>query len=621
MASVLASPRISTLRFMTCGSVDDGKSTLMGRLLYETQELYDDQIDALVSDSKKVGTQGDALDFALLLDGLSAEREQGITIDVAYRFFSTGKRNFIVADTPGHEQYTRNMATGASTSDAAIILIDARKGLLPQTRRHSYLVSLLGIRHIALAINKMDLVGYAHEVFDSVVETYQRFATQIGIDTFTPIALSALEGDNVVSPRGNMPWYRGPTLIHYLESLSLDEPSPERPFRFLVQWVNRPNSDFRGYAGSIASGTIHAGDRVRIFPSGKESSIARIVTMDGDLPQAGSGQPITLTLDDELDVSRGDWIVSTRSHITVANQLQATLLWFDETPLLPGRSYLLKLGTTTVTASVSSLKHKVSIHTLEHLAANQLEQNDIGVCNIALDRAVPFDTYADHRETGSFILIDRVTHNTVGAGLIRFALRRAETVSWQALDINKAARAKQKRQQPCVLWFTGLSGAGKSTIANVLEQTLFDLDTHTYLIDGDNVRHGINKDLGFTIVDRIENIRRVAEIAKLMVDAGLVVLVSLISPFRAERQMARDLFQPEEFIEVFVDTPLAEAERRDTKGLYKKARGGAIKNFTGIDSPYEPPEHPELHLETATLSVEQSVERILKELYRRKIIP
>jgi bifunctional enzyme CysN/CysC len=604
----------SLLRFITCGSVDDGKSTLIGRLLYESKMIFEDQLAALEADSRKVGTQGGELDFALLVDGLAAEREQGITIDVAYRFFSTDKRKFIVADTPGHEQYTRNMVTGASTADVAIILIDARKGVLTQTRRHSYIVSLLGIRHVVLAINKMDLVDFSQEIFDAIVSEYRDFAQQIGLTDITPIPLSALRGDNMLEPGRRMPWYRGPTLMGYLENVEIEDDLQAKPFRLPVQWVNRPNQDFRGFAGTIASGTIRKGTAIRVLPSGRTSRVARIVTYDGDVEQAVAGQSITLVLTDEIDISRGDVISTADAPPGVADQFQATIIWMHDEPMLPGRPYLIKLGTRTLTGSITAPKYKVNVNTLEHLAAKQLDLNEIGVCNLSLDRAVPFDRYADNREMGSFILIDKITNDTVGAGLISFALRRAENIHWQALDVNKYARASQKGQRACILWFTGLSGAGKSTVANLVEKRLHSLGRHTYTLDGDNVRHGLNKDLGFTDADRVENIRRVAEVARLMVDAGLIVLVSFISPFRSERRLARDLVQSGEFFEVFVDTPIEEAEKRDPKGLYKKARRGELKNFTGIDSPYEPPEHPEIHLHTALYSPEEAAEQILARL-------
>ncbi|HEY8537414.1 MAG TPA: sulfate adenylyltransferase subunit CysN [Steroidobacteraceae bacterium] len=604
----------SLLRFITCGSVDDGKSTLIGRLLYESKMIFEDQLAALEADSKKVGTQGGALDFALLVDGLAAEREQGITIDVAYRFFSTDRRKFIVADTPGHEQYTRNMVTGASTADVAVILIDARKGVLTQTRRHSYIVSLLGIRHVVLAINKMDLVDFSADIFNTIVNEYRDFAQQIGLESVTPIPLSALRGDNILERSSRTPWYHGPTLMGYLEQVEVEDDLQAKPFRFPVQWVNRPNQDFRGFAGTVASGVVRVGDTVRVVPSGRTSRVARIVTYDGDLEQAVAGQSVTLTLTDEIDISRGDVLCLADSPPGVADQFQATIIWMHEEPMLPGRPYLIKLGTQTVSGSITAPKYKVNVNTLEHLAAKQLELNEIGVCNLSLDRPVPYDPYAENREMGGFILIDKLNNDTVGAGLLHFALRRAENIHWQALDVNKHARSALKGQRACILWFTGLSGAGKSTIANLVEKRLHSLGRHTYTLDGDNVRHGLNKDLGFTDADRVENIRRVAEVAKLMVDAGLIVLVSFISPFRSERRLARSLVEEGEFFEVFVDTPLEVAERRDPKGLYKKARRGELKNFTGIDSPYEPPEHPEIHVRTADVTPEQAAEQILARL-------
>ncbi len=604
----------SLLRFITCGSVDDGKSTLIGRLLYESKLIFEDQLAALEADSKKVGTQGGDLDFALLVDGLAAEREQGITIDVAYRFFSTDRRKFIVADTPGHEQYTRNMVTGASTADVAVILIDARRGVLTQTRRHSFIASLLGIRHIVLAINKMDLVEYSPEIFETIVKEYRDFAEQIGLKDITPIPLSALKGDNMLERSSRMSWYRGPTLMEYLEAVEIEDDLQSKPFRLPIQWVNRPNQNFRGFAGTIASGVVRKGDAIRALPSGRQSRIARIVTQDGDLDEAVAGQSITLTLTDEIDVSRGDVISGSDSPPAVADQFQCTIIWMHDEPMLPGRPYLLKLGTRTVTGSITAPKYKVNVNTLEHLAAKQLELNEIGVCNISLDRPVAFDPYADNREMGGFILIDKLSNDTVGAGLLSYALRRAENIHWQALDVNKQARSALKGQRACVLWFTGLSGAGKSTVANLVEKRLHALGRHTYTLDGDNVRHGLNKDLGFTDADRVENIRRVAEVSKLMVDAGLIVLVSFISPFRSERRLARELMQPGEFFEVFVDTPIEEAEKRDPKGLYRKARRGELKNFTGIDSPYEPPERAEIHLRTALFSPEEAAEQILNTL-------
>lgn len=609
----------SLLRFITCGSVDDGKSTLIGRLLYDSKMIFEDQLAALEADSRKVGTQGGAIDFALLVDGLAAEREQGITIDVAYRFFSTDKRKFIVADTPGHEQYTRNMVTGASTADAAVILIDARKGVLTQTRRHSYLVSLLGIRNVVLAVNKMDLVGWDRGVFDKIVADYRAFAEQIGLSTFTPIPISGLGGDNMATRSEATPWFDGPILMDWLEAVEVEDDLQAKPFRMPVQWVNRPNLDFRGFSGLVASGTVKPGDRIRALPSGRESRVARIVTLPGDLDQAVAGQSVTLTLQDEIDISRGDVIVAADAPAPVANQFEATVVWMDDEPLPPGRTYLLKLGARTVGASVTDIKHRVNVNTLERTAAKRLELNEIGVCNLSLDQAIPFEPYADNRQMGGFILVDRLSNRTVGAGMINFALRRADNIHWQHTDVSKASRAALKSQRGQVVWLTGLSGAGKSTIANLVEKRLHALGRHTYLLDGDNVRHGLNKDLGFTEEDRVENIRRVAEVAKLMVDAGLIVLTAFISPFRAERQLARDILEPGEFIEVFVDTPLAVAEARDVKGLYKKARSGQLKNFTGVDSPYEAPESPELRIDTTAIDPVEAAERIVAWLEGREI--
>ena len=600
----------SLLRFLTCGSVDDGKSTLIGRLLYDSKMIFEDQLAALEADSKKVGTQGGDIDFALLVDGLAAEREQGITIDVAYRFFSTDKRKFIVADTPGHEQYTRNMVTGASTADAAIVMIDARKGVLTQTRRHSYLVSLLGIRHVVLAINKMDLVGWDKEVFDTILAEYRDFADQIGIKAFHAIPMSALKGDNITETSAATPWYSGPPLMALLETLPVEDDLRDKPFRMPVQWVNRPNLDFRGFSGLISSGSIRPGDKIKALPSGRESTVERIVTFRQDLPEAVAGQSVTLTLKDEIDISRGDVIAIADAPPAVADQFETTLVWMDDEPMLPGRPYLLKIGTRTVGASITEPKYKVNVNTLEHLAAKRLELNEIGVCNLSLDAAIAFDPYEENRDLGGYILIDRMTNRTVAAGMLHFALRRSQNIHWQALDIDRNARAAQKGQKGRVVWFTGLSGAGKSTIANLVDKKLFAEGRHTYILDGDNVRHGLNRDLGFTDEDRVENIRRVAEVAKLMADAGLIVLVSFISPFRAERRMARDLMAPGEFIEVHVDTPLAEAEKRDVKGLYKKARAGELKNFTGIDSPYEAPEAPEIRLDTTAVTPEEAAETI-----------
>ena len=604
----------SLLRFITCGSVDDGKSTLIGRLLYESKMIFEDQLSALEADSKKVGTRGGELDFALLVDGLAAEREQGITIDVAYRFFSTDRRKFIVADTPGHEQYTRNMVTGASTADLAVILIDARKGVLTQTRRHSFIVSLLGIRRVVLAINKMDLVQYSQERFAEIERDYRAFAQRIGLTDITSIPLSAVYGDNIIERGTNTPWYAGPTLMGHLETVPVEDETQAQPLRMPVQWVNRPNLDFRGFAGRIASGQVRAGDRLKILPSGRESQVARIVTADGDLQCAVAGQCVTLTLTDEVDVSRGDVLVDVQAPAQTADQFEATLIGLTETAILPGRSYLMKLATKVVMATVNPLKHRINVNTLEHLAAERLELNDIGVVELELDQPLTFDEYAKNRELGGFILIDRITNSTVAAGMLHFALRRSQNVHWQFLDVNRNSRARMNRQRPCVVWLTGYSGAGKSTIANLVEKKLFSLERRTYLLDGDNVRHGLNRDLGFTEQDRVENIRRVAEVAKLMVDAGLIVLVSFISPFRAERRAARALMGEGEFFEVFVDTSLAAAEARDVKGLYKKARAGALKNFTGIDSPYEPPEDPEVHIDTSKLSPVEGADLIIEAL-------
>lgn len=607
--------RKSLLRFLTCGSVDDGKSTLIGRLLYDSKQIFEDQLSALESDSKRVGTQGQEIDFALLVDGLAAEREQGITIDVAYRFFATEKRKFIVADTPGHEQYTRNMVTGASTADLAVILIDARKGVLTQTRRHSFLAHLLGIRHIVLAVNKMDLVGYDQAVFDAIVADYRGFAAEIGIADFTAIPLSGFRGDNVAAPSDNTAWYSGPTLIGHLESVAIDgDADRARPFRMPVQWVNRPNLDFRGFAGLIAGGTIHPGDAVRILPSGRTSRVERIVALGGDLPQAVAGQSVTLTLADEVDCSRGDVIAAADAPPQAADQFRATIVWMDAADLLPGRAYWLKLGTQMVSAVVREPEHTIDVNTLARTSAKTLRLNDIGEAEIATDRALVFEPYADSRDLGGFILIDKATNATVAAGMLHFALRRAQNVHWQAIEITREAHAAQKGQQPRLLWFTGLSGSGKSTIANLVEKKLHALGKHSFLLDGDNVRHGLNKDLGFTEADRVENIRRVGEVAKLMTDAGLIVLTAFISPFRAERELVRSMLPKGEFFEIFIDTPLEEAERRDVKGLYKKARAGQIANFTGISSPYEPPLNPEIRIDTTRVSPEAAAERIVEEI-------
>jgi bifunctional enzyme CysN/CysC len=613
--------RKSLLRFITCGSVDDGKSTLIGRLLYESKMLFEDQLAAVEADSRKWGTQGGDIDFALLVDGLAAEREQGITIDVAYRFFSTDRRKFIVADTPGHEQYTRNMVTGASTADVAVILIDARKGVLTQTRRHSYLVSLIGIRKVVLAINKMDLMDYSEKVFRQIEEDYRAFAQKIGLADITAMPLSALKGDNMLEPSARMGWYHGPTLMGYLETVELDETRQQSGvLRMPVQWVNRPNLDFRGFAGTIAGGIVRPGDRIRAQPSGRESRVARIVTADGDLSLAVAGQSITLTLEDEIDISRGDLISAAAAPAEVADQFEATIVWMADEPLLPGRPYLLKLGTRTVNATVTEPKYKVNVNTLEHLAAKKLDLNEIGVCNVALDRVVAFDPYTTNRDTGGFILIDRLTNHTVGAGMLHFALRRAHNIHLQPVDIDKSARAQSLGQKPAVLWFTGLSGAGKSTIANLVEKKLHAMGKHCYLLDGDNIRHGLNRDLGFTEADRVENVRRVAEVARLMADAGLIVLTAFISPFRAERAMARALVAEGEFIEIHVDTPLEVAETRDVKGLYRKARRGELVNFTGIDSPYEAPESPELRIDTVHQSAQACADQVIACMNARGLL-
>lgn len=605
----------SLLRFIACGSADDGKSTLIERLLYESKMLFDDQVEAIEADSKKGDTQGGEIDFALRVDGLAAEREPGRTIDVAYRFFSTDKRKFIVADTPGHEQYTRNMITAASTADVAIILVDARKGLLTQSRRHSYLVSLIGIRKVVLAVNKMDLMGYAEATYADLVKQYREFAAQIGLADVTAIPLSALKGDNLITASDAMPWYQGPTLLSYLETVAVEEQHKQQAaFRLPVQWVNRPHLDFRGFAGSIASGSIRPGDRVRVQPSGRESHVARIVSADGDLELAVAGQSIMLTLTDEVDISRGDLISRADSPAEVADQFEATLVWLDDAPMLPGRPYLLKLGPSMVGVTVTEPKYRINLHTMAQLAAKKLEINEIGVCNIALDRALPFDAYTANRETGGFILIDRISNNTIGAGMLNFALRRSHNIHRQHVDVDKAARASQKGQRPAVVWLTGLSGAGKSTIANLVEKRLLALGRHSYLLDGDNVRHGLNRDLGFSAEDRVENVRRVAEVAHLMVDAGLIVITAFISPFKAERALARSLLGSGEFIEVYVDTSLQAAESRDVKGLYQKARRGELSNFTGISSPYEAPENPDLRVNTERCTPDQAAQQVIDKL-------
>ncbi|HUK02513.1 MAG TPA: sulfate adenylyltransferase subunit CysN [Steroidobacteraceae bacterium] len=615
-----ADARRGLLRFLTCGSVDDGKSTLIGRLLYDSKLVLEDQLETLRRDTRKHGTTGEDFDFALLVDGLEAEREQGITIDVAYRFFNTPRRSFIVADTPGHEQYTRNMATGASNSEAAVILVDARKGVLTQTRRHSYICSLLGIRHVVLAVNKIDLADYSAERFHHIVGDYFGFAGSLGFASVTPVPISARYGDNVTVRSARMSWYEGPTLLEYLEALDVDQELEERPFRFAVQWVNRPDLDFRGYSGTVASGSIAVADRVVVAASGIESSIARIVTYDGDLDRAHAGDAVTLVLKDEIDVARGDLLAPTESRPEVVDQFAAHLLWMAEDAMLPGRSYLMRIGTKYVPARVTQLKHKVDVNTLEHIAAKTLALNEIGVCNLATSTPVAFDPYAENRETGAFVLIDRYNNETAGAGMISFGLRRATNVHRQSLSIDRAARVRRNGHRPVILWFTGLSGSGKSTVANLVEKELHARGAHTYLLDGDNVRHGLNRDLGFTDADRVENVRRVGEVARLFLDAGLIVLCSFISPFRAERRMVRELVQDGEFIEIFVDTPLEECIRRDPKGLYARARAGKIKNFTGIDSPYEVPEHPELVIATALASADQAAAEIIAELSVRQII-
>ncbi len=608
----------SLLRFITCGSVDDGKSTLIGRLLWDSKLVFEDQLAALEVDSKKVGTQGEEIDYALLLDGLQAEREQGITIDVAYRFFSTDKRKFIVADTPGHEQYTRNMVTGASTADVAIILIDARKGVLTQTKRHSYLVSLVGIRKVVVAINKMDLVDYSQATYDAIRREYAEFVQELGFEEICYIPLSALKGDNIVDRSGQTPWYQGPLLMNYLETISVTDRALEQPFRMRVQWVNRPNLDFRGFSGTIASGKISPGDAVVVPSSGQGSKVARLVTMDGELEEACAGQAVTITLEDEIDLSRGDMLTTLEQRPDFADQFQAHLVWMHEDALLPGRSYHIKVGAATASAQISTLKHKVNVNSLETEPAKTLELNEVGVCNFSLNRAIAFDPYPQNRATGNFILIDRYTNATVGAGMIDYALRRATNIHWQSIDINKASRAQLTDQTPKVLWFTGLSGAGKSTIANLVEKRLHSLGKYTYLLDGDNVRHGLNRDLGFTDADRVENIRRIGETAKLFVDAGIIVLTAFISPFRSERRLARELLEEGEFIEIFVNTSLEICEQRDPKGLYKKARSGELPNFTGIDSDYEPPEDPEIVVDAGETPAEDLAELIVEQIISKQ---
>ena len=605
------------LRFITCGSVDDGKSTLIGRMLYESQMLFDDHLAALEADSKKVGTQGGEIDFALLVDGLAAEREQGITIDVAYRFFSTDKRKYIVADTPGHEEYTRNMATGASTADVAIILVDASQGVLTQTRRHSFIVSMVGVKKIILAVNKLDLVDYSQDVFNSILADYHSFADEaLSLEEITAIPISALKGDNIVAQSENTPWYNGPSIMEYLEKVEVSSSAQSRSFRMPVQWVNRPNREFRGFTGLIGSGTISTGDRIRVLPSGRESHVEKIVTYDGDLELAGAGRSVTLTLKDEIDISRGDIIASADNPCSSADQFQAHILWMDESAMMPGRQYLFKSNSQNTSMTLGRLKFRIDVNTLEELPANVLDMNEIGVCNISLSNRIAFDSYEDDPVMGGFIIVDRMTNNTVGMGLIDFALRRADNIHWQSMDVTKSSRAEQKSQQPRLIWFTGLSGSGKSSIANILEKKLQAMGRHTITLDGDNVRHGLNRDLGFTKADRVENIRRVGETSKLMVDAGLICIASFISPFSSEREMVRNLMLEGEFVEVFVDTPLEVCEQRDVKGLYAKARTGELPNFTGISSPYDAPLKPEVRIDTTMVSAEEAADQIIDYLSR-----
>ena len=603
----------SLLRFITCGSVDDGKSTLIGRMLYESQMLFDDQLSALKNDSKKLGTQGDEIDFALLVDGLAAEREQGITIDVAYRFFSTDNRKYIVADTPGHEEYTRNMATGASTADVAIILIDAKQGVLTQTRRHSFIVSMVGVKKVLLAVNKLDLVDYSEDVYRQIVSDYSDFAeSALDIESITAVPISALLGDNVVERSENTPWYNGETIMQYLENIEVQNQRKQASFRMPVQWVNRPNPNFRGFSGLIASGETKIGDKVRLHPGGKESTIESIVTWEGELQQASAGQSVTITLNDEIDVSRGDIIATPTDPCGESDQFQSRILWMSADAMIPGRQYIFKSNTQSATLTLGKLKHRIEVNTLDHLPAKTLQLNEIGVCNISLDKRIAYDSYDNNQTLGGFIVIDRLSNNTVGMGLIDFALRRSENIHWQKMDVSKESRAEQKSQTPKIIWFTGLSGSGKSSIANILEKKLQALGKHTITLDGDNMRHGLNRDLGFTAADRVENIRRVGEVAKLMVNSGLICITSFISPFESERKMARSLVSENEFIEVFIDTPLSVCEERDVKGLYAKARSGQIPNFTGISSPYEPPEKPEIRIDTTKLSAEAAANQIIE---------
>jgi bifunctional enzyme CysN/CysC len=607
----------SLLRFITCGSVDDGKSTLIGRLLYDSKMILEDQLATLAADSKRIGTQGQNIDFALLVDGLAAEREQGITIDVAYRYFSTQKRKFIVADTPGHEQYTRNMVTGASTADLAVILVDARKGVLTQTRRHTFLAHLLGLKTIVLAVNKMDLVDYRQDTFDAIVSNYRAFAESIGFRSLTAIPISSLCGDNIVSRSDNTGWYAGEPLLTLLETVEIDSVGAQRhPFRMPVQWVNRPNLDFRGFAGLISQGQLRAGDAIRVLPSGRTTTVARIVTLDSDLTEAVAGQSVTVTLADAVDCSRGDVLAAAEAAPEIADQFEATLVWMADEPLLPGRPYWLKLASQFVTATIYGPKYQINVNTLEHLAAKTLSLNAIGVANLSTDKPLIFEPYEASRELGGFILIDKISNATVAAGMLHFALRRSSNIHWQPLDVDRDAHARLKHQRPRLLWFTGLSGAGKSSIANLVQKKLYALGKHSFLLDGDNIRHGLNKDLGFTDADRVENIRRIGEVAKLMTDAGLIVLTAFISPFRAERRMVREMSLPGEFVEIFVETPLEVAEQRDVKGLYRKARAGELKHFTGVDSPYEPPEHPEIRVNTVQTSADEAADEIVAYVMR-----
>ena len=602
------------LRFITCGSVDDGKSTLIGRLLYDSKMIFEDQLSALEKDSKKVGTQGQNIDFALLVDGLAAEREQGITIDVAYRFFSTDKRKFIVADTPGHEQYTRNMATGASTADLAILMIDARKGILTQTKRHSFIVSLLGIKHVVLAINKMDLVDFDQNIFQEINKNYRNFAKDLEFKNIESIPVSALEGDNIIEKSEKTDWYNGPMLMEHLETVQIEEQNESAPFRLPVQWVNRPNLDFRGFSGTVSAGNIEVGDNIVALPNAKTSKVKEILGASGEKDQATFGEAITLCLEDEIDISRGDIIAKSNERPETSDQFQAHVIWMHEEHLLPGRPYLIKTNNQTTEGVVTELKHKINVNSLEHESGKTLELNEVGLVNISLNQSIAYDPYKENKTMGSFIIIDKFNHSTVACGMIKFGLRRASNVHWQAVDVDKISRSEQKHQQAKILWFTGLSGSGKSTIANLVEKKLHAMGKHTYLLDGDNVRHGLNKDLGFTDVDRVENIRRIGEVAKLMVDSGLIVLAAFISPFKSERRMIREMVDADEFIEIFVDTPLEICEQRDVKGLYKKARSGTLKNFTGIDSTYEIPETAEIHVNTVDNSADVAADFIIKKL-------